>query len=107
MELFSKFIIETDDELGDCLILSKVTYHKEMVTDKTKVKGGGMFYFDSDNNTFVFSGESYDFGCAKIEDIKNCVENKNVYTNNALCFSIADKHKFCYIDQCGEKTIFN
>lgn len=41
MDIFPKFIIETDDELGDCLIISKCTYHKELVTDHTKVKGGG------------------------------------------------------------------
>lgn len=41
MDLFPKYIIETDDELGNCLILSKCSFHHELVTDKNKVKGGG------------------------------------------------------------------
>ena len=53
MEKFPKFIIENDK-----LILMKVTFHKEIVTDATKVKGGGWFKYLHDKNMFVFNGES-------------------------------------------------
>jgi len=91
-----EFIIETDDELGDCLILSKCTFHKDLAIDKEKVKGGGMFNYNSKNNTFTFSGESHDFGKASLEDIQKAVLEDKVFTNPYLTRSIAKKHKFLY-----------
>ena len=96
MELYPKFIIETDDELGDCLIISKVVYHKHIATDITKVKGGGWFRYDSKTNTFTFHGESYDFGKATLENIKKCVEDGKVFTNKTLSRCIANKYNFAY-----------
>lgn len=59
--LFPKFIIE-----GDSLIISKVKYHKEIVTDRSQVKGGGWFKWNSPNNEMlIFYGQSEDFGPAK------------------------------------------
>jgi hypothetical protein len=97
MDLFPKFIIETDDELGDCLIISKCSYHKDLVTDKEKVKGGGWFIFKDD--TFTLNGSSHDFGAAKLENIKECIKNDNVYTNPYFTHSIAKKYKFIYDTQ--------
>jgi hypothetical protein len=97
MDIFPKFIIETDDELGDCLIISKCTYHKELVTDHTKVKGGGWFRFK--DGTFTFYGDSHDLGAATFEDIKHCVETGNVFTNTRCHLSIATKYKFFYDTQ--------
>ena len=96
MDIFPKFIIETDDDYGNCLILSKCTYHRELVTNKESVKGGGIFRYNSENNTFILSGSSYEFGTASFEDIKECIENGNVFTNSALAFPITEKHKFSY-----------
>ena len=53
MDVFPKFIIETDDDHGDCLIISKCTYHRELAIDKDKVKGGGWFVFK--DGTFYIS----------------------------------------------------
>jgi len=39
---YPKFIIETLDQEGDCLIVGECTYHKELATDIKKVKGGGV-----------------------------------------------------------------
>lgn len=94
MDVFPKFIIETDDELGDCLIIAKCTYHKELATDITKIKGGGWWILK--DNMFILKGDSHDFGKAKFEDIKKCVESGNVFTNPCLAFPIADKHDFGY-----------
>lgn len=96
MDIFPKFIIETDEELGDCLIISKCTFHKELVTNKEMVKGGGIYHVNLDKKIITFSGESHDFGAAKIEDIQNCINNNNVYTNTYLTHSIAKQFKFKY-----------
>ena len=95
-DVFPKFIIETDDDLGDCLIISKCTYHKDLVIDKTKVKGGGWWRLDYETKTFTLYGESSDFGKSTLEDIKNCIDNGNVYTDYTLSHSIADKYNFDY-----------
>ena len=91
MEKFPKFIIEDDK-----LILMKVTYHKEIATDFTKVKGGGWFRYLQHTDMFVFSGESHDFGKAKFEDIKQCVANCQVYSDNRFYRNISNKHNFGY-----------
>lgn len=91
MEKFPKFIIEDDK-----LILMKVTYHKEIATDLTKVKGGGWFRYLQHTDMFVFSGESHDFGKAKFEDIKQCVANCQVYSDNRLYRNVSNKHNFGY-----------
>ena len=95
--LFPKFIIE-----GDSLILSKVSKHKHknLVTDVEKVKGGGIFNFDSETNTFTFSGSSYEFGKATFENISECVKNKKVFTNTSCIFDISEKYNFRYDFGC-------
>lgn len=94
MDVFPKFIIETDAELGDCLIMSKCTYHKQLATDLTKVKGGGWFIYEDDKITF--HGSSYDLGVAKLGDIKKCIENDRVFRTPTLKHSIAKTYKFFY-----------
>ena len=91
MEKYPKFIIENDN-----LILSKVTFHREIVKDASKVKGGGWFRYAHDTNTFVLFGDSTDFGAAKFEDIKNCVENGKVYSDNRLYINLTDQYNFSY-----------
>lgn len=101
MDVFPKFIIETDDELGDCLIIAKCTYHKQLATFTEKVKGGGWWSYDSDNKIFTLHGSSHDFGKAKIEDIKNCILNKNVYRSASLHRKL-DDCTFKYKTESGE-----
>jgi hypothetical protein len=96
MDVFPKFIIVTDDQKGDCLIIAKVTYHNQIVVDKTKVKGGGWFLMTRETNTITLHGESDEFGKAKLEDITNCINAGNVYTNPSVEYSIADKWNFLY-----------
>lgn len=69
-----KFIIEDDS-----LIMGKVNYHRDLATDKSKVKGGGWFKYDKDTNTFIFYDSSFDFGKAKLEDIEECIKSDKVY----------------------------
>jgi len=102
MDVFPKFIIETDTEEGDCLIISKCTYHKQLVTDKTKVKGGGWWTLDKENRIFTLYGDSQDFGRAKIEDIINCIKLKKVFSNAALVKNLTDDFKFQWRNLDGE-----
>jgi len=94
MSVFPKFIIEEDN-----LIIAKCTYHKQLAINEDKVKGGGWFRYDKANNAFILSGSSHDFGSAKIEDIKKCIELGNVYGNTRRSRKM-DNHKFIYDTQC-------
>lgn len=102
MDVFPKFIIETDDQEGDCIILAKCTYHKQLATDVKKVKGGGWWSLDRDSSVFTLHGDSTDFGRAKIEDIASCVQHKKVFSSAALVRNYCDDFKFQYKDQVGE-----
>ena len=105
MEKFPKFIIETRAEKGDCLIIAKCTYHKQLVTDVSKVKGGGWWTMDRERTTFTLHGDSQEFGKAKIEDIANCVQRGKVYTSVSLCDNLKnDGFKFQYKNEVGEIT---
>jgi hypothetical protein len=102
MDVFPKFIIETDSEEGDCLIVAKCTFHKQLATDITKVKGGGWWTLDRENSIFTLYGDSHDFGRATIEDIAKCVQNKKVFSNASLYRNYTDKFKFQYKNEAGE-----
>ena len=88
--VYSKFIIE-----GKNLIMAKCTYHKQLAKNKDQVRGGGWFRYDEDKKAFILGGSSYDFGYAKIEDIKKCIENNKVFGNSKLTRNISN-HKFMY-----------
>jgi hypothetical protein len=102
MSVFPKFIIENNHLKGDCLIISNCTYHKQLAKNVEKIKGGGWFSYDIKEVTFTLYGESHDFGMAKIEDIKECISNGNVYTNKSLRNNISEKYKFKYKNAVGE-----
>jgi hypothetical protein len=100
VDLFPKFIIETDEELGDCLIISKCTYHRDLAVNYDMVKGGGLFDFKNDE--FILYGKSDQFGEANFVDIANCIKNDKVFTNPFMTHSIAKKYKFAYKNSIGE-----
>jgi len=91
MDLFPKFIIE-----DDYLILSKVSFHQELVTDPAKVKGGGWFRYLGQTDMFIFYGDSHDYGKAELEDIINCIKSNKVFTNIYQTVDISLKHNFGY-----------
>ena len=89
-----KFIIE-----GDKLVLGKVVFHKHLVTTKGEhknIKGGGWFRYDFDNDAFILSGQSVDFGPAKLSDIRLCVENNRCYTSVGVMSDSPLTSKFKY-----------
>lgn len=102
MEVFPKFIIETITEHGDCLIIGKCTYHKQLVFDKQNVKGGGWWALDKEANTFTLFGDSSDFGKAKLEDIANCINSNNVYDSRRLRRNLSATFNFDYKNEYGE-----
>ena len=105
-DVFPKFIIETDVEEGDCLIVAKCTYHKQLATDPKKVKGGGWWSLNSEKNTFTLHGESTDFGPSKLEDITECVRRGKVYTSPSLVGNLVEMgYKFQYRNECGEMGV--
>lgn len=104
MDVFPKFIIETDDQEGDCIILAKCTYHKQLATDHSKVKGGGWWTLDRESSVFVLYGDSTDFGRARLEDIAHCVRNGKVFSSASLSRNLAVDFKFRYRNEVGELT---
>ncbi len=102
MDVFPKFIVETDNILGDIIILAKCTYHKQLATDEKNIKGGGWWVLDRENSVFTLHGESHDFGRAKLEDIINCVKNKHVYSSASLMRNYTDNFTFRYRNEIGE-----
>lgn len=87
---YLKFIIEDGN-----LIMGKCTFHKELACVKENVKGGGWFRHDERKESYVLGGDSYEFGYAEIDDLKECIRLGNVYRNPALVGKIENK-KFLY-----------
>ena len=77
-DVFPKFIVE-----GNSLILAKCTFHKQLVTNKDDVKGGGMWEWDRDNKTFKLYGDSHDFGRVTYEEVSACIKSGNVFWSYA------------------------
>lgn len=95
MDKFPKFIIENGN-----LVLGRVTYHRELVVNKYNVNGGGWYRIPKEELDglliIIFSDSSEDFGAARLEDIKECVKNKKIFSDNKLQRNISDRHKFAY-----------
>jgi hypothetical protein len=100
--MYPKFIIETDPTEGDCLIIAKCTYHRQLAIDISKVKGGGWWSLDKEKSTFTLTGESHDFGKAQIEDIAKCIQREKVFRSLALIEDISHQFEFYYRDIYGE-----
>lgn len=94
-DVFPKFIVE-----GDNLIIGRVTYHKDLVTDKDKVKGGG--WWKLEGTTMTFWGDSFDFGRAKVDDIKACIVAGNVWSDKYEIENITKQFNFQYKEPFGE-----
>lgn len=101
-DIFPKFIIEKDPDLGYCIIIAKCTYHKQLATNPLTVKGGGWWKLDHDNKIGVLFGKSEDFGKATVEDIKKCIEKKNIYTNSSLSYKKFEDYMFYYKHDSGD-----
>jgi hypothetical protein len=92
-ELKPKFIIEDGS-----LIIGKVVMHYDLCTDPSKVKGGGLYRYSEPDNKFIFYGFSFDFGEAKIEDVKEAIQSGKVYSDINKRRCIADRHDWAFDD---------
>lgn len=90
-DLFPKYIIEDGN-----LILSKVSFHKEMICDPDKVQGGGWFRYNSETKTFTFHGDSHDFGQATLEDVTKAVKECKVFNTPACTRNLTERYNFAY-----------
>lgn len=102
MLTYPKFIIESDIELGDCLIVSNCTYHKELAKDFEKVKGGGWWTLDKKNKSIIFYGESHEFGKASIDNIAQCLRNNKIVFFQFKEVIAKGNYKFLYRNDLGE-----
>lgn len=96
-DVFPKFIVE-----GNELIIGKCTFHKQLASDPTKVKGGGWWRWKQEEKEFLLYGESDDFGKASIEDIKTCIEAGNVFLSYSGGRNVSDQSFYL---KSGIKTI--
>jgi len=98
-----KFIVESNE-----MVISKCTYHKQLAENEKNVKGGGLFSFEPETKTFTLSGASFDFGAAKLEDIKTCIESNQVYRDKLRVNKFdTSEFKFVYMEPWGEKIELN
>lgn len=102
MDIFPKFIVETDDELDKIIILAMCTFHRELASDVSRIKGGGWWVLNRKTNVFTLLGDSHDFGKARIEDIAQCVQQKKVFSSSSMHKNYTDNYTFLYKDDCGE-----
>ena len=89
MDVFPKFIIETDED-GDYMIIAKCTFHRQLASNEDRVKGGGSWNLNHELKQFTLSGKSHEFGPCEIRDIATCVQNKRVYSSSAMYRNFSD-----------------
>jgi hypothetical protein len=87
-DVFPKFIVE-----GNELIIARCTFHKQLVSNNDKVKGGGLWDWDREKKEFLLYGESVDFGACGPEDIKACIVAGKAYLSYAGGRNVSD-HTF-------------
>ena len=100
-----KFIVENEPSEGLFMIVAKCTYHKQLAFDVKNVRGGGWWTLDREQNIFTLNGESHDFGRASMDDIKQCVQSKRVFSSYSQIRNLTDEFTFKYKFEDGE--IFN
>ena len=102
MDVFPKFIVERDPELGDCLVVSKCTYHRQLACDAKNVVAGGWWSLDSATSTFTLYGGSTEFGPADVDMLSDCVRRGAVY--RAYMSAKLEGYKFLYRASDGMLT---
>jgi len=91
MDVFQKFLIQDDNELGACIILAKCTFHKQLATPpESNIHGGGQWMFENEGSfSIILYGSSHDYGYPKIDKMKEAIRNDNVYTSKSLALKIS------------------
>lgn len=102
MDVFPKFIVQSDTEEGDFLIIAKCTFHKQLAILGEEVKGGGFWELDREISEFTLYGESQDFGRASFDDIQKSIKNKRVFSGISQHRNFTDDFSFVYLDSNGD-----
>jgi len=98
-DLINKYIMQNNK-----LILGKVKYHKDLVTDPVGVCGGGMFRLNHLKKEVFLFGSSYKYGIARPEDVKKAIENSDIYQGKTQrAFSYKD-YIFIFQSLDGTRT---
>lgn len=97
-----KWILENDR-----IVIGKVEFHHELRTQKdSTIKGGGWFFFDDQEEpTFILYNKSFDFGFAKIEDVKKAVIEGNVGSMRRPTEFNNIKIRFSNSESCGDAIL--
>lgn len=99
-DIYPKFLLD-----GDCLIIGKVTYHKQLSVNPKKAKGGGLWSFE-DEETIILRGESFQFGPPLVSDLKQAVASGKVFRSK-FCIGKIEGKKFFFVDATGKKHDLN
>ena len=97
-----KFILENFEKEGLVMIIGKVQYHKQLAYKKENIISGGWWRIDNNLKIFYLYGDSFDFGAAKLYDIKKCIESKKVFSSYNMTNNLTDNFKFVYITHLNE-----
>ena len=95
--VFPKFIVEEYEE-GLVIILGKCSFHKQLATDISKVRGGGMWRMDREAGNIYLNGSSYEFGKCSIDDLATCVQNKRVFSSPSMMRNLTEEFRFEFED---------
>ena len=67
--------------------LGKCTFHKELAEDRSKVTGGGWFYWDQNENNLYLYDCSQDFGYASQEEVVRALNSTKFDRRNEYFLS--------------------
>jgi len=81
-----KYIIQNNR-----VVIGKVAYHKDLITGKIGVQGGGMFIINHKEATLLLYGDSYKLGPPDMDALKKAVKNWKIYTNKSCKVLLDDK----------------
>ena len=82
MDVYPKYIVVNDSEEGICMVIGKVTYHRELLWDKDakdQVIGGGWWRTNKNMSEMTFHGDSDDFGSVPEEILEEVIKNDKVF----------------------------
>lgn len=98
-EVFPKYIIEDDR-----MTIGKATFHKDLALDINNIKGGGWWIADHVAKTITLTGDSHDFGKAKLVDVISAILNDKVFTDKYQRRNHFKEYAFFWRDELGDVT---
>jgi len=75
--MHQKYIVQDGN-----ILLAKVQFHKQLVTNPEGVRGGGQYRLDADKMTIKFFGRSHDYGDSDFDEVSRAIAEGKVYYRN-------------------------